>query len=137
MRLALSALLLAATMTAPALAQNTQRFDGNWIVTLTCAAMSDGTKGYTFTFPATVHGGQLHGEHGTRGQGAWLEVDGPIQPDGSATLLVNGLTNRVDYTVGRLATGTPYSYHVLARFGAGSGQGERVEARACNLRFTR
>jgi hypothetical protein len=137
MRLVLYALLFATTTMAHTLAQTAQRFDGDWKATLTCATMSDGTKGYIFEFPATVHGGQMHGEHGTRGQADWLQVNGPIQADGSATLLVNGLTGDVNYTVGRVATATPYRYHVTAHFDATQGLGQRVELRACTLRFVR
>lgn len=112
-------------------------FDGEWNVALNCSTSPDGALGYTFYFPARVTGGVLKGEHGTSGQPAWLSLEGRIGPDGSATLLARGLTNRPVYTMGRVSTGTPYFYHVNARFDARHGTGQRVEGRECTYTFTR
>ncbi len=112
-------------------------FDGIWNVTLTCPAAPDGAWGYTFRFPAQVQENVLHGEHGEKDQGGWLRLDGKIEPDGSATLVAQGLTNAPAYTVGRVDKKTPYTYEVSAHFDAASGSGSRTTRRRCDLVFVK
>ncbi len=112
-------------------------YDGEWNVAPNCSTGPDGALGYTFYFPARISDGVLSGEHGTSGQPAWLSLEGRIAADGTATLFARGLTNRPVYTLGRVGTGTPYQYHVKARFEARQGTGQRVEGRECGYTFTR
>jgi hypothetical protein len=110
-------------------------YDGLWNVTLTCPVADDGAKGYVYLFPARVNGGFIHGEHNAPGTAGWLTVDGPIAEDGSAVLLAKGLTGKPSYSVGRVETLTPYSYHIAAQFSYGHGTGTRKELRACSVDF--
>jgi hypothetical protein len=110
-------------------------YDGLWDVTLTCPVADDGAKGYVYVFPARVKGGFIHGEHNAQGTAGWLTVDGPIAEDGSAVLVANGLTGKPAYSVGRVETLTPYSYHIAAQFNSGHGTGTRKELRPCSLDF--
>jgi hypothetical protein len=116
------------------------RFDGTWSVTLVCQDHADATSkalGYTFHFLAQVKNGVLHGEHGTKGVPAWLEIDGKIQPNGAADLHANGITNRPAYALRNVDTGTPYTYEVKAHFEGARGTGSRVGGRICNYSFVK
>ncbi|BBK30100.1 hypothetical protein EDC65_4654 [Stella humosa] len=112
-------------------------FDGAWDVTIACARHSDGALPYTFRFPARVAGGALRGEHGAAGMASWLLLEGPIQPDGTATLAVKGLTGDNAYNMGRVPQLVSYAYTVKATFAGTSGTGARVEGRACGVTFAR
>lgn len=113
------------------------RFDGNWAVTLVCQATADGAKPYTWQFPAQVRDGGMRGQHGTPGQAYSMTLEGTIRPDGSATMTASGLTGSASTTLGRVSTGTPYSFPVTARFDGASGSGQRVGGRACTFTFSR
>jgi TIR domain len=45
----------------------------------------------------------------------------------------SGFSSDPTFTVGQVATGTKYSYHVVAKFEGTSGSGTRVELRPCNF----
>lgn len=132
--LAWSATLLWALMAPAALAQS---FDGNWEVTLVCPQEPGGAKAYTYQFYAQVAGGVLRGQYGTPGRVSSMTLEGSIRPDGVAYLIVNGLTGDPGHTLDHVNQGTPYSYHVNARFAGVRGTGSRVEGRACSLAFAR
>lgn len=109
-------------------------FDGEWNVTLTCPKGADDTRGYRYQFPAQIQQNVFHGEHGERDAAGWLTLDGKLEPDGSATLVAQGLATRA----GRHAnTKAPYSYEVSAQFDAISGSGSRTTARKCDLVFVK
>jgi hypothetical protein len=112
-------------------------FDGFWDVIFSCGPARDGASGYTRRFPATVQGGVLHGEVGVRGQPSYLALDGSIPPNGQAILLGQGLTGDPDYTIGRVMTASPYSFHLQVAFTGSRGTGRRLETRACDAVLTR
>ncbi len=118
-------------------AQAAGPFDGAWNVTLNCPTAPDNTLSYTWQFPATVVQGVLHGEHGVKDGGGWLTLDGKIEPDGSSTLMANGLTNAPAYAVGHPQPRTPYTYEVSAHFDAASGSGQRTTTRHCDFVFVK
>jgi hypothetical protein len=66
-----------------------------------------------------------------------LRIEGPIQPDGEATLRARGRTGNPDYAAKKPSSGTAYSYKIKAHFEPAKGSGSRVEARVCNFTFTR
>ncbi len=132
-----SLLGLASVIAATLPAHAADKFDGNWLVVIVCDPAQKGAEGYTYRFPATVTGSILHGLNGVAGQPASMTLDGPIQPDGTALLLAQGLTGSPDYTVGHVTRATPYTYHMQAHFDAGHGIGSRIELRACSGTFTR
>jgi hypothetical protein len=115
---------------------NPRRFDGIWTTILSCAN-SNGALGYSFEFPATVKGGVLHAEKGTRGQPGWLQLDGTISDDGSADLYASGIVGAAPFAVGQRPAGTEYGYHIAARFSESSASGHRVEGRPCSVVFSR
>lgn len=112
------------------------RFDGVWMTIVSCTN-SNGALGYSFEFPSTVRDGVLHGEKGTKGEPGWLQLDGRIQPDGSADLYASGLVGAAPYAVGQRPAGSAYGYHLETRFTGDSGSGRRVEGRPCTATFTR
>ena len=113
------------------------RFDGAWNVTIVCAPTADGALGYTLQFVAQVKDGFLRGDQGIEGSSGWLRLEGPIQPDGSARLDARGLTSDPKYNIKGAPKGSPLGYHVAARFEGTRGTGNRLELRACDLRFAR
>ncbi len=133
-------LALGVTVVTGAAAQpvsDARRFDGAWTVTLQCPATAAGVAGYTFTFPATVRGGHLHGQYGSPGNAPSLMYDGSIDPDGTATISANGITGPSTFNVGQVPKGVPYGYHFTARFDAMHGHGTKTEIRPCAMDFSR
>jgi hypothetical protein len=123
--------------TAPAVATaGGTRFDGAWSVSVACEPMGTGALAYKFDFVAQVKDNFLRGERLAEGSPGWLKLQGPIQPDGKATLDAQGLTDDPKYSNG-VAHGTPYAYHVAAHFDSDRGTGRRLEMRACNLSFAK
>jgi class 3 adenylate cyclase len=120
----------------PPAAADRGRFDGAWSVAVACEPMGPGALGYQFDFVAQVKDNFLRGERRAEGSPGWLRLQGPIQPDGSATLDAHGLTDDPKYSNG-VAHGTPYAYHVAARFDSSRGTGRRLETRACDLSFAK
>jgi hypothetical protein len=111
-------------------------FDGVWKTILSCTN-SNGALGYSYEFPSVVKNDVLHGEKGTKGQPGWLQLDGKILPDGTASLYASGLVGASDAAVGHRPAGTEYGYHVDAKFSDKEGSGHRVEGRPCTVEFTR
>jgi hypothetical protein len=113
------------------------RYDGAWNVTVVCEPQPGGASGYKFDFVAQVKDNFLHGERRLEGSPGWLKLQGPIRPDGSATLDAQGLTDDPKYAGKNVAQGTPYAYHVAAHFDSDHGSGRRLEMRACDLHFAK
>jgi hypothetical protein len=113
-------------------ASDRTQFDGTWLATISCSDAA-GAQGYTRQLTSRVKGGVFHGEGGTQNRPNWLAVDGTIQLDGSAELFVQGIISDPAFTVGNVAAGSRYSYHVLARFEGTNGSGTRVELRPCTF----
>src|SRR5580698_1695934 len=115
-------------------AEPDRHFDGTWDTVLSCEN-AGGALGYSFKFPSTVKDGVLHGEKGTKGKPGWLQLDGKILTDGSAKIYAEGLVGAADAAVGHRPAGTQYGYHIEAKFSEDSGNGKRVEGRACIVTF--
>jgi class 3 adenylate cyclase len=125
-----------AAKSAPASAAADTRFDGAWSVLVTCAATTT-ASGYKFDFIAQVKSSRLQGERRVQGEPGWMKLQGTIPPDGNATLDASGLTDNPKYAGNNVASGSPYSYHVAARFDGNRGSGHRVELRPCDLQFAK
>ena len=114
---------------------DTQRFDGMWQTTVSCAAVRD-ALGYSFRFVSTVKDGVFHGQYGTAGQPGSLQIDGKIGADGIGKLYANGRTGSKEYVPGRdTPRGTEYGYNIDAKFEASTGTGTRIEGRPCTFQF--
>ena len=139
MRLA-AVLLCAAGFALPlgAAAQAT-KFDGAWKVSVNCPGRTDieGAKGYTVKFSAEVANGQFRGVYGTEGEPGWIQLQGPIGADGTATLKAEGLVNNTEVAGRNSSQGKVYNYLVKAQFEADAGTGQRLTGRTCDFKFLR
>jgi hypothetical protein len=119
-----------------------ERFDGNWLTTLTCPAKGN-TEGYTWKIPSVIQNGNFRGEHGTAGQPGYLLIAGPIADNGTAKLSANGIVASRKYARGVFAhQGEDYSYDIKAQFKETVGTGTKSEGlgivgRACTLDFVK
>lgn len=128
--------LLAAATVSPAAAQ-TGPFDGTWSVTQECEPAPGGARGFKWAYDATVKGGRLVGQYGTKDKPSSLTLTGQIQADGSASLRASGLSGKSDYTAGFGQPGEKFSYPVEARFETKRGTGIRTQTRTCRFTFSR
>jgi hypothetical protein len=122
----------------PAPPPNATAFDGRWAVSLVCEDVTvNGTlvEGYVYTFLADVKEGKLSGQKGQIGYPASLTMVGTIQPDGTAEINAQGMTNNPKTAVGRPQPGTPYSYRMRGTFTKTSGKATRIELRPCEATF--
>ncbi|MGC2111325.1 MAG: hypothetical protein WA655_17555 [Candidatus Korobacteraceae bacterium] len=119
-----------------------ERFDGNWLTTLTCPAKGS-TEGYTLQIPSVIQSSNFHGEHGTAGQPGYLLIEGKIKEDGGAKLSANGVVYSRKYARGVFAhEGEDYSYEIKAQFQETEGTGTRnaglgIVGRTCTFEFTK
>jgi hypothetical protein len=130
------ALLVFIVSAAPRALAADRPFDGSWVTILSCENAA-GALGYSFKFVSAVKDSVLHGERGTNGKPGWLQIDGKISPEGQAKLYADGLVGASETAVGRQPKGTPYGYHIDAKFEGDSGMGKRVEGRPCSITFER
>jgi hypothetical protein len=117
-------------------ADDAARFDGTWDTTVSCTN-TDGALGYSFQFTSTVKDGVLHGEKGTAGKPGWLQLQGNVQPDGTAKIYAKGLVGAQEYAVGHRPKGSEYGYHIVGKFADKEGSGKRVEGRPCDVTFAK
>jgi hypothetical protein len=118
-------------------ASDSQKFDGKWLTTVSCANYRD-ALGFSYQFVSTVKDGVFHGVHGTEGEPGSLVIDGTIPPDGKASLYAKGRTGSKEYVPGRDAPkGTEYGYNIDAHFEEATGTGTRAEGRPCSLKFAK
>lgn len=119
------------------LATDTQKFDGKWLTTVSCANYRD-ALGFSYQFVSTVKDGAFHGVHGTEGEPGSLVIDGNIPDDGKASLYAKGRTGSKEYVTGRdTPKGTECGYNINAQFDGSAGTGTRVEGRPCSLKFAK
>jgi hypothetical protein len=126
--------LLLTLLSSVSFANDAQRFDGNWLTTVSCANYRD-ALGFSYQFVSTVKDGVFHGTEGEPGS---LAIDGTIPTDGHASLYAKGRTGSQRYVPGRdTPKGTEFGYNIDARFEGSTGTGTRVEGRPCTLKFAK
>ena len=127
-----ASLFLSGQLDLRAAGQGTAKFDGSWNVTVDTKAYKnpDGSTAqpWVIHFPATVKNGVFHGEWGTRGKPSFYELNGQIDPDGTASLRVDEITGlqKFNFSTTNKAPpgrGTGYSYQVAAHFDSQRGTG--------------
>jgi hypothetical protein len=127
-------------------AEGTTKFDGNWSVTLDAKMYKnpDGSvaQAVVWHFSATVRNGVFHGESGTRGKPSWYELNGRIEPDGTATLRADEITGAQKYNFSKTIKAPPgkgvsYSYQVISHFGDRRGTGQSNDRRIKIFTFTK
>jgi len=133
---------ICALLCLPAASFAGERFDGNWVTTLTCPPEGN-TEGYTWKFLSVIQNGNFHGEHGTADQPGYLLIEGPIKDDGSAKLSANGIVASRKYARGVFAhQGEDYSYDIKAQFTETGGTGTKsaglgIVGRTCTFEFVK
>jgi hypothetical protein len=142
MKKAVRLLLVSALVLLPGLLIAGEKFDGQWVTTLTCPAKGN-TEGYTWKFPSEIKDGNFHGEHGTAGQPGYLLIEGKIGDNGAAKLSASGIVNSRKYARGVFTSqGSDYSYNIKAQFKETEGTGTRDEGlgivgRPCTFDFVK
>ncbi len=114
-----------------------QAFDGTWTVSVLCAKAPDGALPYTWLFPAAVHNGALLGHFHAPGTVPSGTLSGLIDAGGNATLVMQGLTGKPNYSVNAVASGSPFHYTASVHFERKHGTGKRNELRDCTLDFVK
>jgi hypothetical protein len=115
-------------------------YDGQWSVNFVCTDTQDRNglvKGYEYKFSVTIAGGKLQGQYGTKGAPASIAYSGSVENDGTLEVKAVGNTGRSDYSVGKLAQGTDYSYTMAGRLDREVGQAVRREVRPCTAVFAK
>jgi len=116
----------------PSLARGEEapKFDGKWNTTVTCKT------GAPVKFVTEVQSGVLGGQQGTEGAPGFLRIEGKVTPAGVGHVYAKGRSVAGDSTGGRdIPPGTEYGYYIQAKFEGKSGAGNRVEGRACAIKF--
>lgn len=120
--------------------QQPRSHDGRWSVGLACPDVKDKSglvKGYEHNFVATISGGQLEGQYGASGAPSSLSYSGHVQEDGTLEIKAVGHTGNSEFSVGRVAQGTQYSYTMSGKLGLSHGQAARREGRPCIATFVK
>jgi hypothetical protein len=112
-------------------------FDGAWSVLQVCDSTQEGAQRYTWRYDATVKHGHLAGQYRSKGQSPSLTLEGQVKPDGSASLIAEGISASSDYNVGSAPPQRRISFRVIAKFEATVGMGNRVGVRGCKFTFTK
>lgn len=115
-------------------------FDGRWSALLVCPDTKDKSglvKGYEYSFTVTIRDGALQGQYGEPGHPASVTYTGQVSNDGVLEVHATGNTGRSDYTVGKVAQGTTYTYTLQGKLEQSSGQATRKELRPCTATFSR
>jgi hypothetical protein len=112
------------------------RFDGSWQTTVSCPNASEALA-YFYEFTSQVKDSVLRGQRGVEGKPGWLNLDGRINPDGTATIQAKGLVGNSAYAQGNVPAGNPYNYRVSALFEDTTGTGDRLDGRVCHYTFVK
>ncbi len=115
-------------------------FDGRWATTLVCDDTTDKkgfVKGYTWLFDVTIEHGKLNGQYGQPGTPSSGTYAGQVQSDGTVDIDAHGNTGKTEYTVGKVARGTPFSYPMKGKFSESTGHATRTKTRPCEATFTK
>jgi hypothetical protein len=97
-----------------------------------------GGRPFTYRFFGEVKDGTYKGRQGEEGQPSFFQLVGKIQPNGSSSMIANGIVGNSAFAAGNIGKGMPYNYPVTAHFAADKGTGNRTDGkRACNLEFAK
>jgi hypothetical protein len=120
---------------AASFAAEAASFDGTWSVLQVCDSTQEGARGYTWRYDATVKDGHLVGHYRNKGQSPSLTLEGQINPDGTATLVADGISADSDHNIKFAPPMSPISFRVAAKFEGGAGAGSRLGVRSCKFTF--
>jgi Protein kinase domain/Putative peptidoglycan binding domain len=117
-------------------AQAPTEFDGVWSVTYLCPPHKTAIA-LSERYNMVVKNGYARAQFGTEGRPNSKTVLGQIQLDGSAQIVVSGMTGNPIGTVGNLQEGTPFSWTFQANFAGKKGIGYRTTDRPCTFTFVK
>jgi hypothetical protein len=120
----------------PLASSHAASFDGTWTVLQVCNSTQEGVPGYTWRYDATVKRGNLVGQYRLKGQRPSLTLQGEVKPDGSASLIAEGLPASSDFNTGSAPTPSRISFRVVATFEGTLGTG-RAGVRGCKFTFNK
>lgn len=120
----------------PVASSHASSFDGAWSVLQVCDSTEDGARRYRWRYDAIVKHGHLVGQYRLKGQRPSLTLEGKVEPDGSATLLAEGLSANPDYNIAFPLPQGRISFRVTAKFEGTMGTG-RVGIRGCKFTFSK
>jgi hypothetical protein len=122
--------------TMPAAVNDVRRFDGTWVVNWVCESTSSGLPKLTGRFVGTANNGVFHGESGAKGMPGGTIYDGTIEPGGSTTINVDGLTGDGNFDPFHRPTGTKFGYKMIGVLEGLLGTATRAD-RDCNITFAK
>jgi hypothetical protein len=117
---------------SPAIAQNASPFDGRWNTTVICKSSKDpaGVK-----FVTEVRTASWAARPAPKARRVFF-ASMVRSPAGVGHVYAKGRSVTGDSVSGReLLPGTEYTYYILAKFEGKGGSGNRVEGRACEIKF--
>jgi hypothetical protein len=112
-----------------------RRFDGIWVAKVACESKAPVWPAESYQFTANVRDGVFHAQTGVEGMPRFRSYDGKIQLDGTAEILVRGLTGDTERDPINRPTGTEYRWKVAGKFEGSHGVGIRADERTCNFDF--
>jgi hypothetical protein len=121
-------------------AEASKPFDGHWSAKLVCDDSRDKNglvQGYTWMFDVKIEQGKMEGQYGQIGSPGSGTFIGQVQREGDVDIEVNGNTGKSEYTVGKVARGTAFSYPMKGKFSGTTGHATRTKLRPCEITFTR
>ena len=121
----------------PLASLHAESFDGAWSVLEVCDSTKEGARGYTWRYDATVKDGHLVGQYRTKGQSPSLTLEGQIKPDGTASLVAEGISADSDHNIGFAPPQSRISFRVTAKFEPTMGVGNRLGVRTCKFTFNK
>jgi hypothetical protein len=119
---------------SPAL--DVRRFDGIWVITWTCESTPTGLPGFAGRSVARASNGVIRAENGKAGVPGWVFFNGTIEPDGSITVQVEGLSGPADGDPYHRPTGTKLCYKMVGMLEGADGVATRSD-RDCDVRFAK
>jgi hypothetical protein len=115
----------ASTAAPAAPMSDVRRFDGLWLVHMTCKTVDR----HVFT---TIKDGVIHGEQGQPDLPGWVTYDGRVDPDGTLLVSAKGLTMR-NFN----PPGAKFSFRMGGRLEGAQGTAIRDDDQNCDVKFAK
>jgi hypothetical protein len=126
-----------AALAMPDSAKDKRRFDGIWLGKLVCEPTKSGLPGWSYELAGKVADGVFHAERGRVGKPGSQTFDGTIEPDGTADILLKGLSGDPQRDPFHRPIGTEFSNKYLTKFEGSHASGTRADRASCSVNFTR
>jgi len=122
-----------ASAAAPAVtAPGVRRFDGLWLIHVTCEMSLAGGDAVDRRVFATIKDGVIHGEQGQPDLPGRLTYDGRVDPDGTLLVSAKGITTR-----NFKPPSAKFSFRMGGRLEGAQGTAIRDDRQNCNVKFAK